>query len=265
MRAVPTAGLPGDPHPRCGVCVAGILNCGKRSPTWPSCPLYPGGRIRYPPKTVVMCNRYQPGTPNNIKQPVFYLMVVSTGWFQIITLKNGCFTKCQEQMLENFVWFLCASYIPPSHLKLNASMKTRQLQTYSIRNNMKILLSSQLPLKPWEPQELLFFLFFFFSFFFAIEPQPFRPTARSVLPSKCRSPTRSRCIAITRAFNNASRISGWDRGRKTGRDNFRFFFKDALEMLKKLQAEWGVIHTFFTIFTTSSDMFLLAILAMFLF
>ena len=128
-------------------------------------------------------------------------------------------------MLENFVWFLCASYIPPSHLKLNASMKTRQLQTYSIRNNMKILLSSQLPLKPWEPQEL------------AIEPQPFRPTARSVLPSKCRSPTRSRCIAITRAFNNASRISGWDRGRKTGRDNFRFFFKDALEMLKKLQAE----------------------------
>lgn len=35
-------------------------------------------------------------------------------------------------------------------------------------------------------------------------------------------------------------------------------------MLKKLQ-EWGVIHAFFTIFTTSSDMFLLAILAKFIF
>ena len=141
---------PGDPHPRCGVCVAGILNWGKRSPTWPSCPLYPGdaacGRMRYPPKTVVMCNRYQPGTPNNIKQPVFF-----NGCFNWIIPNHYIKQMVVSPNTRNRCWkisfgFYVHENIPPSHWNLNASMKNKTTASYSIRNNMKRSFShSQLP------------------------------------------------------------------------------------------------------------------------
>lgn len=107
-----------------------------------------------------------------------------------------------KEVICNRCWCFCLVVHLTSHRGIKILMPHDTRQKRNLQHNHNMLISQKAPVgSPGNPRG---------NFPLTYNRWNGLPS-RSVLPSKCRSPTRSRCIGTTRASNNASRISGWDR------------------------------------------------------